>query len=273
MATKLASRFLAALACVVLALLNGSAIAAITIQSVDIVANTKEYGSGNDQHFSGINIPIPTATSLSSYWGGQQSLNTIDFSTNSGQTILSITIDSQVRNTSTYGFVGTFAGAGKFNYVGNGSSEQGDALRFSTNVNTPYELSGIYSLTSGSSYGARLTAQLYDVTANQVLFYNNQISNSTPNEILKLGETGGDNLNELSGNLTGMLQAGHVYEWAFGASSSNEERPAYSTATGNFKLVLGEVTQAAVPEAASAVIWLAVGLTATNLGNRRRERN
>lgn len=270
------SSILAALACLGLALPNGRAIASITIQAVDIAAYARAFSGADVQHFTNSVIPTPTPTALNAErdfdsWYGI-SKNTIEFSENSGQTILSVTIDSHKRDGRST--AGTYAGAG---YGGLGEPGlqglQGLPLKFTTDVDTPYELSGVYEA-NGDANRVGQFAQLWDVGTNQVLFKSEQISENTPNEAFTLGGGGGDTTNVLTGSLTGDLLAGHTYAWAFYANTAENSR-ALNSASGNFKLVLGEFTDTgdsgAVPEANSFLIWGLLGLTVAGCGSRRRE--
>jgi hypothetical protein len=201
-----------------------------------------------------------------------ESNNTVDFSENNGQTTLLITIDHHEMTGRSA--AGIFAGAGiASNELPN---EQGKALRFTTDVDTPYELSGIYGMDGNGPI--RQIAMLVDLDTSEVLFNNDQWSASTTDEAFILGESGGDISNVLSGSLTGQLLAGHTYDWFFSAyvGGFGGQSGTIEDATGHFKLVLGEVADptdpGVVPEATSFLIWGLIGLTFAAGGWKHRNR-
>ncbi len=266
--TTIAAAYLA------LALLNGRAIAAITINSVDISAMANVDGVNITEHFTQAVIPIVSdlskeqidVTGNTGRRGTAVSENKIDFSENSGQTILSASILNHSRKGPA--LAGIYAGIGGI-YVNDNQAERGTPITFTTDIDTHYELSGTYDALGITGMIVGLAASLYDVTTNEQLFFNNQLHHNASNSVIfNLGENHGSAVSILSGSLTGSLLAGHTYEWSFNAYLG-ENNHAPSSATGNLKLVLG--LAAAVPEAASAVIWLVIGLTAT-WNHRRRDR-
>ena len=72
-----------------------------------------------------------------------------------------------------------------------------------------YSLDGFYAMTGSSKI--IMLVELWDLTTETVVFRNMQISHNTTNEAFRLGETDGDETNELIGSLTGALTAGHDY--------------------------------------------------------------
>lgn len=264
-----------AITCFALALLNGNANAAITIQSVDIVARAEVFTTQPQKHFQDTNILTPPSASelnidashsTAPGWYAS-SRNTIEFSENSGQTTLLVNIDSHEKSG---GGVSAGTAAGIFA----GYSSYGAPLVFTTDVDTPYSLSGEYAM-DGPATGIFLGVWLSDVTPGYegVVFRNEQNSFSAASESFTLGQTGGDYLNILTpsaSSISGTLLANHTYSWSFAAYMPTSSTT--STADGYIQLVLGEVTPGVVPEAASAVIWLVMGLTAT-WNHRRRDRN
>jgi hypothetical protein len=270
---KLITTTLALLAAIIL--MPVAARASITINSNNIGAMAKlPLGGAGYQFYSGTGIPTPTPISLdASHSSGQylaESHNTIEFAENSGQTTLLITIDHHEVE---YGRAGIAAG-----FLG-GWGEGTSALQFTTDADTPYELSGIY----GGSDTIYLTAWLVDVTDSAhpaTLFYNMQrLQGGLPITELTLGGTVGDYIPaELQGSLTGQLLAGHTYEWSFAAvlGIDSGRYGMVGEATGNIKLVLGEVTDpgtpGVVPEAASMLTWCGLALTAYWGKTARRRR-
>jgi hypothetical protein len=127
------------------------------------------------------------------------------------------------------------------------------SLYFSPDADVEYALSGIYSGSQLTSFGGGLNflVGLVDVTTGTTLFDTRQVSFQTPNEIFVLGLQGGDAGNTLTGSLTGMLRAGHVY--AFGATGQ-----LLTSASGSAN---GYVTLLFVPEPHTALL-VAAGLLA-----------
>ena len=129
--------------------------------------------------------------------------------------------------TSTYDFdvVGNLASFGfEFDHVRGGtpkslaesfSGDGGDGpdgLTFSVSplADLHYSLDGTYTMTGVDR--AVMFAELRDLTTGTVVFSNHQVSHDTTDESFALGETGGDFLNSLTGNLTGVLTAGRDYK-------------------------------------------------------------
>lgn len=118
------------------------------------------------------------------------------------------------------------------------SAESTGEIVFTTTNTLQYNLSGAYAML-GNEW-LEMEVELFDVTANSVLFFNRQFSDATANESFTLGQLGGDDTNNLAGSLSGTLPAGHQiklrYEFLlfrfFSAGST-------ATATGSMSLVIG----------------------------------
>ncbi len=141
-------------------------------------------------------------------------------------------------------------------------------IKFTVTQNGTYDLSGYISATNHAK--VTLKVVLWDVTAGtQELFSNEQVSINTPDEVLTLGETGGDSTNTLSGSLTGSLIAGHSYSFFYETeiiNSNNTTHLASSTsATSNITLAL------TVPSPAAAGLGLPLlGMLGMSRPRRRR---
>jgi hypothetical protein len=136
--------------------------------------------------------------------------------------------------------------------IGNG------AIYFSLDADSPYELTGSYSMTGYNEI--RLEAALAD-SVEGYLFDSMQESFHTYDESFQLGVEEGDNRNRFSGSPSGMLQGGQVYRLSYraaiGSSSSADD---VASASGSIQLTF-------IPEPSTAAL-LAFGLL--GLAARRR---
>ncbi|NUQ44991.1 MAG: hypothetical protein HUU22_03045 [Phycisphaerae bacterium] len=118
------------------------------------------------------------------------------------------------------------------------SAESTGEIQFTTTSTLQYSLSGQYAML-GNEW-LEVEVEIFDVTANSVLFSNRQFSDATANESLTLGQLGGDDTNTLAGSLTGTLPAGHQirlrYEFLLFRFFS---AGATATATGSMSFVIG----------------------------------
>ena len=129
-------------------------------------------------------------------------------------------------------------------------------IKFSVDVDSPYALSVFYNLSGPDRIV--FYAQLTDATAgNAVLFRNQQVSYSTPNESFTLGEVAGDTTYPieqfLSGSLTGNLLAGHHYKLEYNFTIGHWGSINAANANGQLRLQIGEI----VPEPSSLLLMLA----------------
>jgi hypothetical protein len=123
---------------------------------------------------------------------------------------------------------------------------------FSVMSDTLYDLSGHIAADDPGSTGkvVQIDVTLSDVDTATVLFRNRQDSFGVVDESFVLGGTDGTLGNELSGSLSGLLEAGHRYrlDYIFQIYASNAGDMA--TATSDVRLSLS-----AVPEPAAALVW------------------
>jgi hypothetical protein len=92
-----------------------------------------------------------------------------------------------------------------------GSYAQSDGqITITTTNDVHYSLDGFYNLTGSQQF--TMFAQLRDVTDNNTIFNSVQVSGATLNESFTLGEEGGDLDNNLFGDISGTLLAGHTYQ-------------------------------------------------------------
>jgi hypothetical protein len=146
-------------------------------------------------------------------------------------------------------------------------------LAFRPNENVGYALSGFFD---GSFFempaGMQLAVTLCDNTGpsgnvicgyNPYLFDTNQASNSTPYESFTLGAHGGDDIDTLTGSLTGTLIANHTYSIHIFASFGDQY------AMNSFPSAMGNVTLAFVPEPGTALLVM-TGVLGLATNKRRR---
>lgn len=110
---------------------------------------------------------------------------------------------------------------------------------FSVSADTPYRLTGTLTTVDPSAKYVEISATLKDVDSSTILFHNHQASFGVANESFDVGETEGNESNELSGSLTGVLLAGHRYELfhATALYASNSGSPASFNGAFKFSLV------------------------------------
>ena len=123
-------------------------------------------------------------------------------------------------------------------------------LRFQVDSQHAYTLSGVYAYGPATEGGSAVAfgymlVRLYDYTTSTYLFSNYQTSAPSASHAYVVGETAGDLENELSGSLTGTLEAGHFYALVFTGYTQNrldlatfEDGPAAAT---------GEIHLSAIP--------------------------
>lgn len=150
-----------------------------------------------------------------------------------------------------------------------------DARGWSNSYFTPttsetYTISGSFKNSDGRTY---LTAYLKDLTSNTYLFNNIQDDyHHTGGNTLTIGGQQGDHHNELTGNLTGMLIAGHHYRWLVRADTQAYAGPdGGATASGSASILFGPLPAVQPPEPASLAIWGGLGLVGFFATRRRRQ--
>jgi len=133
---------------------------------------------------------------------------------------------------------------------------------FTATTSTPYSLTGWLDVEPG--YRGSITASLFDVTANTWVF-SVQNYKEGGDILLELGKPVGTSF--LQGNLTGLLIAGHQYEFAFVQHIEGRGGDDFQ-ATGQVALLLGTTE---VPEPASLAMWGLVAAAGSVIGYRRRQ--
>ncbi len=224
---------LIAFAALVAMLPSAAGAVTVTIIHNNLVASVSDQsGVYVDDIFNG--NAIPTNTSISATDGANTSTVDIDYSVSGGQTTLSHDM-TQTRD-------GTY---------GSHADSNGSYLYFTVDVDTQYQISGNYSVTDTDNTDSGLvllSSYLYDNTAGSFLSVNNQDSRSTTDESFTLGLQQGDNYNTLSGSLTGLLFAGHSYQWYSNAlTQAYPDADSGASALGNFTLAIGTEAPSEVP--------------------------
>lgn len=112
-------------------------------------------------------------------------------------------------------------------------------IYFSVSVDTPYKITGSLSVNDPGATGrfVQLTATLTNLTTSEILFHSEQASFGVLDQTFTLGETAGNQINQISGSPTGVLLAGHQYRLFYGTSiyASNGGDPASFVGTFNFQ--------------------------------------
>jgi hypothetical protein len=135
---------------------------------------------------------------------------------------------------------------------------------FTTSVNATYNASGAYANNAGFT---SMHGYLYDLTANAFLYFSTQSSDVADTFIL--GGMGGSWANVFDGSLSGLLLAGHSYQWkAESYTYAMDSADLGATASGSQTLQI--VGPAAVPELSSVVVWSLLAVTLCSAGWRRR---
>ena len=169
--------------------------------------------------------------------------------------------------TTSIGPLGIFMDFDQSRLGGFGDATSGTAFAFFTvTTDYAYSISGTYTNSSGTT---NLQGDLFDSTDGVFLFWNPQESHGGPTTFT-LGSDQGTDFSRLEGNLTGVLQAGHSYEFrvqmqSFIGVGGDEDGGAQ--AAGSALLGL-----AAVPEPASVLIWSGIAAVGLIAGCRRRKR-
>ncbi len=228
------TRFNKLIAFAALAVMLPSAAGAVTvtITSNNLFAEVDDNSGLQVDAFNG--TAIPTNTSISATVGANTSTVDIDYSVSGGQTTLSHDM-TQTRDGTQFSYARSFDGS----------------LYFTVDVDTQYQVSGNFSVTdtdNTDSGAVHLDSYLIDNTASSYLLENIQQSHGTTNESFTLGLQEGDYSNTFSGSLTGLLFAGHSYQWASTAyTTAFPDADSGASALGNFTLTIGTEAPPEVP--------------------------
>jgi hypothetical protein len=131
---------------------------------------------------------------------------------------------------------------------------------------TPFSLSG--SFTNSAGYTDMYTV-LIDISLNTLL-YRSALSNSADAPYSAVvGGTDGNQGYTLEGSESGILLAGHTYQfYSYAHTFAYPSADDGATATGEITLQFGDPDVEIVPEPASITVWSCLGLTAI-IGLRR----
>jgi hypothetical protein len=143
---------------------------------------------------------------------------------------------------------------------------------FTVDTNTTYALSGMYDANNSTSTGfVSFTSQLTDRTAVTQLSAGFQSSNGTIDESFVLGTNGGDLANFNHGSLTGILIAGHEYEWLYSAyiQVGGSGTDGGASAFGFMRLDIGGGAPTTVPDNGPTLALLGLSLAALTVGRRK----
>lgn len=136
-------------------------------------------------------------------------------------------------------------------------------IYFSPSAAVSYSFAGAYTSNAPDALGTAFTASLYDITTSAFLFSSLQISRATAGESFTLGQSGGDDFNELIGSPTGTVVPGHQYQLQAASSVFTGYSTALSTAHGT-----GHVTVTFVPEPSVGLLLLAGGAALAGVARR-----
>jgi len=115
-------------------------------------------------------------------------------------------------------------------------------IAFTANEYLRYEFEGSYALLGERRM--RLVASIKDAETNEYIFRSDQISNSTPDDLLTIGDLGGDESNVLVGSPFGVLDAGRDYIMSYSCYISAQGSGAgRATASGNLRFAVTPVPE------------------------------
>jgi hypothetical protein len=120
------------------------------------------------------------------------------------------------------------------------------SIYFRVGAEAHYVLAGAYTATDYDGRTITLDVSLKDLTADTVLFENQQISRVTPHESFTLGMEGGDSGDSLEGSLTGTLLPGEDYILTYEYRIDTRIDPTALAATASGFLSLTFITSVAV---------------------------
>ena len=145
------------------------------------------------------------------------------------------------------------------------------AAIFKVDVDTWYTLSGEYAKV-GNAAAYQYVEFYEDFNVDEFYVFSGKESVQTPDETLVLGSpTGGDQLNLVDGDFSGLLGAGRTYVVYSLNYIHAYDNPDSTRALGNLRLTLTEANVQAVPEPGSLAL-LAVGAVIVGTCHRRRSR-
>jgi hypothetical protein len=126
-------------------------------------------------------------------------------------------------------------------------------IYFSVDQNVSYSAAGAYSAVDPSGLLINLTGWLYDLDTGSYVFKSAQVSSATPNESFVLGGAGGDGAGNVVqvGSLTGMLLAGHEYQFWYDAYI--QAWPSSGTAATSLGSISLDFT--AIPEPSTGLLF------------------